>query len=261
MPPDEKDDQDAAKAGDDPGHGEEQDAGAKAGGEGGEDVLARTRQELAQTRRQLESRVNEAQRHQKKYQQLLEEVGGEKELQAFREHKATAAKAEQERLRKEGEFDKILAQKDNRIAELERELGSERSDRQRERVESAIVRAAGKLEAVDPEQVRRLYSSEFEVKDGKVVHKSEIDKNGNPYTPEAFLDLQRSGGGSNLFRSGLNGGSGSGPGKSRERGEQNAPVRIKIVGNQVPKEEQQAYEEAKKAGRTIKFIHENSVDA
>ena len=235
--------------------------GSQAGEPSGDDLKAtvgKLREELAEAKKSAANRAEEAKRMHAKAESLLTELGGEKDREEFKEWRANREKAEQERLRKEGEFEKLMAGKDEALTKVQRELEQERQGRFMDRVDREVGDAAMKLGAVNPEQVRRLYRSDFQTdSEGRLVHKSAMNGDtGQPMTVMEFLEHERSGDAGNLFASTLKSGSGQGPGGAGEGGSGSAkPVSIRIRGGRVVEEDQKRYEEAREKNLPVTFDH------
>lgn len=252
----------AATAEQEPGEGSPQ-TGEQSGEQSGEGSKGSTEQTLrervAGLERTVQNRTDEAKRVHKKYEAIVNEIGGEEQLEAFREFQKNQAKLEEERARKEGEFDKTIAKKDGRIRELEQELESERTKAKRYRIARKLMDASVNEEkgirAHNPDQIVRLYGDDFdEDDDGNIHHRSEFNQDGKLMSPEEFLAAQMAGSGANLFRSQMKSGSGVAGGESTAPREGIVRIRRTRDGGILPGD-QKLHDElvAKGEGERIKF--------
>jgi hypothetical protein len=245
-----------AEDGDDAGEGGGEDSGDEGGkGDSGKEgderdkILTQTREEMSKLKRKLESKTEEAKRVHTKYEDLLKKLGSDDEIAEFTKWKANAAKAEEERARREGEFDKLLAARDKRIAELENELKGERTDRSNERIVNALVSSSSKAKVNDPEFVAGYYRDAFEVRDGKVVHKSEVGENGQMTVDEFLTSLRANDAKAWLFQPNAKDGTGAAPGGTRDT-DQGSRIVIHYRRGQVASPDDQArYDKAVKDDR------------
>jgi hypothetical protein len=161
------------------------------------------------------------------------------------------SKREEERLRKEGEFEKLLAkERENTLAAKksaeETQARWNATEIRRELLASAAALGAMKeaLTPIDegmPSQIEAVYAPQFELVDGKVLHRTARDDKGQRLGVAAFLELQKKGVGANLFASSLKSGSGSEGGGGAPAGAYTA--------EQIEKMSQAEYEAARKAGK------------
>lgn len=216
-----------------------------------EDALPKeAKAELEQLRRSLKNRTEEAQRHAKKLEHF-EGIDPEK----YREYEEAQRKAEEDRLRKEGEFDKMLdTERANTRKEKERADQIQRSWDEESIRRELLAEAVG-LEATDDatrplseggmSQIERLFLQDFEKVDGKNVHKTLRGEDGRMSVRE-FLESQKEGPAANLFAAGLKPGSGSEGGSAPRAG----AVTISRSDPLKPTKVQDAVKE----GREIHFV-------
>lgn len=260
--------EDAAAAGD-PAKKEDSNDPAKNAGDGDDQAKAKAngaekpktpqtleemQKELARLRLSNKNKDAEAKRHYEEKMKVLQDFEGVDldEMKLWREEKE---KADRERMRREGEFEKLEAKLREELRKEKEALAAERRERENDFIEREILQAAGKHGAINPKHVLRIYRDEFQIKqteDGKrvVVHRSEIDDDGALHSPESFLAEEKTGSGEHLFASSRKQGSGAGGGGAPES---SGPVIIKVIDGQISREDQVRYEEAKKAGRPIDF--------
>jgi hypothetical protein len=101
-----------------------------------------------------------------------------------------------------------------------------------------------------------LYSSQFKVEDGQIVHRTKLNDDGKLMSPAEFLATERDGSSANLFRSTLKPGTGSPGGESPEQN--GSAVTVRVVGGGISEADQARYDQALKDGRQIVFKHETA---
>jgi len=212
-------------------------------------MLSQTRTDLAQARRLVTNREDEAKRVYVKYETALKEIGDEQSLDEFRNWKKDKQKAEEDRLRKEGELEKIIAARDKKLAESEGTIHSLRLDLFRSRIDRELGDAASRLDAVSLQQVSRLFGEPGDWiinEKGDLVHKTRTHPDsGVAFSPLALLEHEKSGANANLFRAALQSGSGSAAGGSGGGANGGAKVTIRMVQGRVVPEDQRKYEAAR----------------
>lgn len=221
-----------------------------AGGEPTPETVEELRLELARLRKAVSNKADEAKRHYEAREALVKELADVDlgEVKAWKEEKAKSA---EELARRTGEYEemkaKLLKDRDSWKSKWESEV----EDRRREKIANAILSVGADLGAVNARHLIAVYGSAFKIDDsGNVVHVSEIDDDGKLLTPAAFLEREKAGTGSHLFRTSMRSGSGSDGGGSAGG---SGVVQIslgKLAGHEVLR----LAEEARKAGRRVEYV-------
>lgn len=231
-------------------------------------LLQEARESEATLRRTVLNREEEAKRVHAKYERALAEFGDEKAREEFTHWRENRQKEEEERLRKEGQLEKINATLEQRVKEQEAETQRLKGEMFRAEIHRELAREANRLEAVNIQQVLKFFGDPTDwVRNdkGDLVHKTATaESTGAPLTPRTLLERERAGDNANLFRSALKSGSGAAAGGTGSNGS-NAATTIRFFRGRVVPEDQAKYEaataEAKKTGRpaNIKFEHVDSL--
>jgi hypothetical protein len=208
------------------------------------------RKEVAALRKREKETAARAKKANERLERMMAEMGGGEEVEQFREWKKNREQEEEDRKRREGEFDALEKTLRGKVETLESTLATERSEREREDVTRELLTSSIKLKALDARQIDRIYGPDFHKKDGKVVHKTAFNEDGDPMSPSEFLEQQKAGPGSNLFETNRRGGSGAGAGESGDSG---AAVQVRMVNGQLSPEQQAIYDAAKKDGKEIQI--------
>ncbi len=224
------------------------------GGAGGYDeaqLPEPARAELARLRGGLKSANEEAAQRRK----LLEKYEGV-DPEKYKQMVDAESKREEERLRKEGEFEKLLAKEREQTLAARKQAEETQGRWNSAEIRRELLAGAAALSAIKeamtpisdgaPSQIEAVYAGQFEVVDGKVVHRTLRDDQGQRMGVAPFLELQKKGAGANLFASALRSGSGADGGGSAGG---DAVTISRRDPNKVTK-----VEEAKKSGKNINFV-------
>jgi len=213
-----------------------------------ETMLQASRQDLATARRTVENRESEAKRVHVKYETALKEIGDEQALDEFRTWKKDRAKQEDERLKKEGDLEKLLAARDKKLGDAEARIQGLQLDLFRGRIDRELGEASSRLDAVSMGQVTRLFGdpTEWAINDkGDLVHKTRTHpETGAALTALTLLESEKSGANANLFRAALQSGSGSAGGSGGGAGN-GAKVLIRMIQGRVLPEDQLKYNQTR----------------
>jgi chromosome segregation ATPase len=211
--------------GDGDGNGDDDGKGKK-GGEG-EDDLDKLKTELAELKTAQEEskatiqRLNQESAGRRK---KLEEFDGV-DPDEFKRLKTEEEERKRKQAEEEGEYQKLLEAEKKKTREANLALEKQQHEYDMEKITAVLLSAAGALDAMpeameggEKSQVVAIYGGQFEIVDGKPLHRSAMDDEGNKLDAKKFLESERSGAGKNLFKSKLKDGPGTGPGDTGGEG-------------------------------------------
>jgi hypothetical protein len=209
------------------------------------------RAELARTRAALKT-ANEEAAQRRVLLQKYEGIDPDK----YKALLDAESKREEERLRKEGEFEKLLAKERENTLAAKKSADETQSRWSSSEIRRELLAAAASLGAMKeamtpidegaPSQIEAVYAAQFEFVEGKVLHRTARDDKGQRLGVAAFLELQKKGAGANLFASSLRSGSGSEGGGSAGGDAVTISRRDPMKAPKV--------QEAVKSGKRIEFV-------